>query len=228
MLSDSSRISARLIGGIILGFAVCLSVGVGAGVWLMHDSATGNAPNEGSVDVGFARDMRLHHEQAVEMSALVRDRTRDREVRTLAFDIMLTQQQQMGQMAGWLNLWGLPATSSEPPMEWMASMGDMGSMEGAAGVTDGHAPAGGLMPGMATDSQLDQLRGARGRSAERVFLQLMIPHHRAGVAMAAVAVEEAQSPAVRQLAEGIVNSQQAEIRVLNQMLYQRGGAVGPL
>lgn len=39
------------------------------------------APAESSADVGFARDMSVHHQQAVEMSFIVRDRTKDEDVR---------------------------------------------------------------------------------------------------------------------------------------------------
>lgn len=37
---------------------------------------------------------------------------------------------------------------------------------------------------MATPAQLDQMRSARGTDADRLFLTLMIAHHRGGVAMA--------------------------------------------
>ncbi|ALV33068.1 hypothetical protein AS200_14145 [Streptomyces sp. CdTB01] len=36
-------------------------------------------------DVGFARDMAVHHQQAVEMSFIIRDRTDDEDVRRLAY-----------------------------------------------------------------------------------------------------------------------------------------------
>jgi hypothetical protein len=59
-----------------------------------------NPPAADSVDVGFARDMSIHHEQAVQMAALVYDRTQDEAIRSLAFDILTTQQGQIGMMSG--------------------------------------------------------------------------------------------------------------------------------
>ncbi|MEV4010737.1 DUF305 domain-containing protein [Nonomuraea angiospora] len=59
-------------------------------------------PADASVEAGFARDMQAHHAQAVQMTLIVRDRISDREVRTLAYDIATTQQQQIGQMYAWL------------------------------------------------------------------------------------------------------------------------------
>ncbi len=46
------------------------------------------------------------------MSNLVLQRTGDSQIRTLATDIHLTQQQQIGQMYAWLELWSLPQSSS--------------------------------------------------------------------------------------------------------------------
>lgn len=50
-----------------------------------------------------------------------------------------------------------------------------------------------------------------GRMSERAFLQMMVPHHRAAVAMAELALERAERPAVRGLARRIVASQEEEI-----------------
>ena len=61
------------------------------------------------------------------------------------------QQQQAGQMYGWLVQWGLPQTSSRPPMAWV-------------GGEHGHAESDGTMPGMATPEQIDALEAAEGPS----------------------------------------------------------------
>ncbi len=74
------------------------------------------APSE--ADIGFARDMAAHHAQAVDMAERIRSRTADPRLRSLATDIVLTQQAQIGRMQGWLELWGEPLTSTAPPMAW--------------------------------------------------------------------------------------------------------------
>ncbi|RSS80552.1 DUF305 domain-containing protein [Streptomyces sp. WAC06614] len=82
----------------------------------------GAAPTTTSADAGFARDMAVHHQQAVEMSFIVRDRTKDEAVRSLAYDIANTQANQRGMMLGWLDLWGLPKVAADQePMAWMAT-----------------------------------------------------------------------------------------------------------
>ena len=169
-------------------------------------------PGEGSVDVGFAQDMSVHHAQAVEMAGLILDRTDDDTIRTLASDVMLTQQGQIGQMHGWLDLWDQAKTRVGPRMAWMSQDG--------TGVQ-------GRMPGMATPQELDRLRGAEGMEAERLFLELMIDHHSAGVTMATAAAAEASNSDVRRLADAMVTGQQAEIDVLVELLQDRTGAADP-
>ena len=173
------------------------------------------------MDAGFSRDMRAHHSQAVQMSFLVRERTNDADVDQLALDILLTQQQQVGQMYAWLEDWGLPQSSSEDRMAWMSDA-SMGGMD--MGDADMGDMAGG-MPGMASNAELQALEAAEGEEAERIFLQLMIPHHEAGVEMADYAVENASTEQVRLLAESISAAQQSELTVLNDLLDERGGPV---
>jgi uncharacterized protein (DUF305 family) len=170
----------------------------GAGV-----GGAGAAPAEGSVEVGFARDMAAHHAQAVEMAELVRDRTDDPSVRRLATDVSLTQQGQIGRMQGWLDAWGLPLYGDDAPMAWM-----------------GHEMTGGVasMPGMATAAEVDELRDATGTAADRVFLTLMIRHHEGGSSMATAAAETATAPEVVRLAEAVRDSQAAEVTAMEDRL----------
>ena len=79
------------------------------------------------------------------------------------------------------------------------------------------------MPGMATDEQLRALAEATGPRAERIYLQLMIPHHEAGVDMAEYTLGRDTEPYIEELAESIVASQTSELKVLRSMLEARGG-----
>ncbi|MGW2214295.1 DUF305 domain-containing protein [Nonomuraea sp. NPDC001684] len=169
-------------------------------------------PGDASLEAGFARDMQAHHAQAVQMALIVRDRTADREVRTLAYDIATTQQQQIGQMYTWLDLWGLPQASLEPRMAWMR--------QGHQNMP-GMGPQSAQMPGMATRDQLKQLEQASGKEAETLFLRLMIPHHQGGVQMAQAAQGSGQ-PQVRRMARSILAAQKAEIELMRGMLAARG------
>lgn len=207
----------------ILLLAVALAAGMMLGARLDTD-ATNQGPSEGSVDVGFLRDMQAHHAQAVEMSVLIRQRTRDPEVLRLALDIELSQQQQIGQMYGWLAERELAQSVSGPPMQWMTQdqmmeephdMGESSSMP-----TDMT-----VMPGMASDADLTRLTTLPLDAAERLYLQLMIPHHQGGVEMARYAASEAADSHVRRLAQRILDAQTSEVEALEAMLADRGGPV---
>lgn len=171
-------------------------------------------PLDTSADAGFLRDMSTHHDQAVDMSLLVYDRSDDPAIQTLAYDIARTQQSQIGRMEGWLVQWDLSRRSSQPPMTWMA-----GHEHGETAVPETEST--GLMPGMATDEQLGELREAEGVEAEIIFLELMIPHHEGGVRMAEAAAELANEDYVVDLATGMAESQEAEIRYLEELLAER-------
>ncbi|MET9516568.1 DUF305 domain-containing protein [Streptomyces sp. NPDC002994] len=187
-------------------------------------STASGTPAEGSADAGFARDMSVHHQQAVEMSFIVRDRTKDEEVRRLAYDIANTQANQRGMMLGWLDLWGLPKVSSDEPMAWMAAPSGHGGhgAHGAHEVRDGS-----FMPGMATRTELAKLREADGKQAEILFLQLMTAHHKGGVTMAQGCADQCEVAAQRSLAQGMVDAQESEMTLMADMLKERGAAPRP-
>jgi len=183
----------------VLGGAVVVLFGLSVWRWL-----SAREPGNDSAEAGFARDMIVHHSQAVEMSEIVRDRTENDLIKTLATDISLTQQAQIGQMQGWLNLWGLPVTGTEPAMAWM----DM-STEGR-------------MPGMASQEEINRLRNLPPEDADRLFLKLMIPHHEAAIPMANAMLTRTSNPAVERFAEAVIASQTAEIKAMRDMLRQMG------
>ncbi|MEW2612447.1 DUF305 domain-containing protein [Streptomyces sp. NPDC047880] len=199
--------------GLIAGAAAAALVAAGAITYAVAgDDGGGRTPSAESADAGFARDMAVHHQQAVEMSYIVRDRTKDEAVRRLAYNIAQTQANQRGMLLGWLDLWGLPKVSSKPPMTWM----DMGGM--ASGKD------GALMPGMATDSEMKKLGELSGKQAEVFYLRLMTDHHQGGVHMAEGCVDRCTVGVEKRLAQGMVDAQQSEISLMADMLKERGAA----
>lgn len=183
-------------------------------------SAPGDGhPLDRSVEAGFARDMQVHHNQAVELAMIVRDLTDDPDVRTLAYDIAISQAQQSGQMYGWLADWGLSQAASEPSMTWMTRP----PLVGGSGHDMDMNPAapGATMPGLATPQQIASLQAATGVDAERIFLTLMIAHHQGGVEMAQAVLDRSRNPVVDDLATSIVKAQTSEITVMQEMLAAR-------
>jgi uncharacterized protein (DUF305 family) len=223
--SGVDRLEPRRFSGVVLALvaAVALSLGALVGAALAGGARTPSTVGEGSVEAGFARDMQVHHAQAVELAVLVRDRSDDEELRTVALDILLTQQNQIGQMASWLRAWNLPAASSAAPMAWMAGEAGPGSAAHAGhhGAADARQDGYASMPGWASAEDLARLRAATGAEADRIFLELMIAHHRGGVAMASYAAEHASVAQVVELARGIVTTQERETAALEDLLARR-------
>ncbi|MER5222677.1 DUF305 domain-containing protein [Streptomyces flaveus] len=199
------------VGWIAGAAGVVFMAAVGGITYTVAEGDSGvRVPAADSADAGFARDMAVHHQQAVEMSYIVRDRTEDEEVRRLAYDIAQTQANQRGMMIGWLDLWQLPKVSADPPMTWMG-MGDMASGEDGA-----------LMPGMATDAEMESLQKASGKAAEIRYLQLMYAHHVGGVHMAEGCVKRCEVDVERDLARGMVEAQESEMKLMTDLLKKRG------
>lgn len=213
-LPPLGRTRLIVVGALLVLVAVVIGVLVGRAT-----APTAAAmPSDASAEAGFARDMQVHHGQAVEMSLLVRDRSNDPEIRLLALDIATAQAQQQGQMFAWLAMWGLPQTSTEPEMEWLSRP----ALDGSAGHDGhgGHTP-GEPMPGVATFEQMQALQNATGVEAERLYLELMIEHHQGGVEMAEAVLARSTHPQVTTLAQGMVQLQVKELDYMSELLAAR-------
>jgi uncharacterized protein (DUF305 family) len=203
-LRDVARRLPVLAAG-VLAVALCVAVG------LLIGSLIGT-PRDDSAEAGFARDMATHHAQAVEMSFVVRDKSSDQDLRTLASDIIVTQSTQRGIFMGWLQQWGLRQASGRPRMAWMPGHVHL------ARATDGAV----LMHGMASDAELRDLGEANGVAAEVRFLQLMIRHHEGGIIMARALMARSARRELVQMARSVEEGQLAEIAQMKSMLATRG------
>ena len=182
--------------------ALAVVLALAAGLVLGRGMGASGAPRvTDPVSVGFLRDMSVHHAQAVRMSEIAHRRSSDPALNYLAFDILSTQQGQIGMMSGWLDLWQQTSSGSAEPMEWM-----------------GHA---GAMPGMATGEQIAELDTLPVAEMEERWLRLMIRHHRGAVPMAEAAARRADSPEVAGLAADMSAGQQSEIDAMQDMLRAR-------
>lgn len=177
-----------------LGFAVGLVV------------ARDRPPGEGSVDVGFSRDMITHHQQALGVATLAIAQGEDPTVRSYAREVLTFQAQEIGVMRQTLRDWGYGP--DDRPVEAMAWMGMAVPYE--------------QMAGLLSEDQLDALRAARGREADALFLELMAEHHRGGLHMAEHAAREASDAGVRELAATMVRNQAREIDQYRDLARDEG------
>jgi uncharacterized protein (DUF305 family) len=164
-------------------------------------------PDDNSADAGFARDMSLHHAQAVEMAMAAYQRGSTQDIRTLGYLIATTQQYQIGVMQTWLDDWHLSYTPPNGQMAWMN--------EGQSALLPD-----GRMPGMATNEDLNRLKGLSGTEFDVFFCQLMLRHHLGGIHMAEEAIALAKVDAVRELATQMRNAQSKEVITLTDKLEE--------
>jgi uncharacterized protein (DUF305 family) len=206
-----SRALVRTLISIIVVAVVCATV-AGGWAWGRTSQHVPPVPGTSSVDAGFASDMSTHHEQAITMATYAFDNSTNASIKVIAFDIESGQTAQLGEMAGWLDSWGLTRNSNDQ-MKWMAG--------------HDHVSADGLMPGMATPEQMTELTNSHGKALDILFLQLMIHHHQGGVVMADYAAQHASESYVRNVAQNMYNMQSNEIVQMEQLLTQLGGTPLP-
>ena len=183
--------------------AVVLSVLVlsaGAGFVIGERHAT---PDPNVVDVGFLQDMRIHHEDAVDMSLnYLGKQGTDPILRLIAQEIAFGQAVESGRMIQLLRDAGkTEANETETAMTWMNEPVPIDRM-----------------PGLATRGDLDRLAHATGADADQVFATLMIAHHEGGIHMAQYAVNHAATGEVKDLAKAMVSTQRGEINELQKLL----------
>jgi uncharacterized protein (DUF305 family) len=143
------------------------------------------APND--ADVTFTQNMIPHHQQAIEMAKLVDAHTKRPQLRTLADAITTSQGQEITLMQGWLRSWGKPATPEGT---------DHGAMH---------------MPGMMSEADMRQLRVTKDKDFNLLFMDMMTAHHQGAIEMANTELRDGALPEVKQLAQHIIDAQQAEI-----------------
>ena len=211
-MSRAGRIVRALV-GLLLAAALGYLGHSGWAAW-RHAEA---AHQPGPVDIGFSKDMAVHHDQAILMAVLAQPRAGPA-VQAIANGILLAQSNQIGAMRGWLQLWGeTPAPT--PEMAWMAGAHIHSAMclPGANG-HDGHPH----MPGMALPEELNALWASHGDDFDVRFLQLMIRHHQGGIDMARYTANRATLPVVRQAAEVMVMEQVKDIAQMQRLLAHHG------
>jgi uncharacterized protein (DUF305 family) len=167
-------------------------------------------------DVDFMQGMIMHHNQAVEMTELLKTRTKDPAIMEIGKKIDVSQTDEMRWMKQWLTDRGFPISAD--PMAGMDMGGmDMKDMKGM----DMSMP---MMPGMLTPAQMDALRKADGAQFDHLFLTGMIQHHTGALQMVKDLFANpgaGQDPQLFDFASDVDNTQQAEIDIMRHMLKER-------
>lgn len=149
-------------------------------------------------DVTFAKDMKPHHEQAVEMADTVLTKDPSPRIKALAGKIRTAQEPEIVQ---------LDALLAEFDVETDGSDGGHGMSKGSSTST-----------GMMNDDDMQALTDASGQQAETLFLEGMLEHHEGAVEMATQEIDAGEYPEAIELATKIKTAQQVEITEMEQLL----------
>ncbi|MEV0148956.1 MULTISPECIES: DUF305 domain-containing protein [unclassified Nonomuraea] len=159
----------------------------------MPGERVGQADREpGAADVRFAEGMIPHHRQALEMTSLVADRTRNPVVRSFAAQIAAAQRPEISVMTAWLTNLGRSVPAGHR-----------------------HGPEG---YGMATLEEMNALRAARDAAFDRLFLRLMIRHHEGALRMAGEQLSGGRDVGMRRMARDVYAGQSIEIARMRKTL----------
>ena len=163
-------------------------------------------------DIEFMQGMIMHHAQAVEMVALMPERTQRKDLLLLGERIAHSQADEMNFMKRWLTSRG---ESTEMKMAHM-SHDEMDDMD-----MSGHHM---MMPGMLTPKQMDALKKAKGAEFDKLFLTGMIQHHTGALTMVEDLFDTAGAGQDAQLfnfATDVDSGQRAEIKIMQNMLGEK-------
>jgi uncharacterized protein (DUF305 family) len=154
-----------------------------------------NAP----FDLQFLDTMIAHHKGAIEMAKDVETKAGRAEIKALAKNIIADQEKEIAQMKKWRDEW-FPGKPAALNMQ-MPGMSD--SMK------------------MMSGGEMQKLEASSGKDFDLLFLDMMIPHHQGAVTMAKEALQKAEHPEIKTLANQIIKAQQNEIKKMTDWKAQR-------
>jgi uncharacterized protein (DUF305 family) len=164
-------------------------------------------------DIAFMQGMIMHHSQAVEMTDLLRTRSRSKDLQALGKRISISQTDEIQYMKQWLEERGQPPSMPHAHM-------DMANMKGMDHSKMDSMP---LMPGMLTPQQMKALERASGPAFDHLFLTGMIQHHTGALTMVQDLFDTpgaGQDAVLFDFATDIDNTQRAEINIMQGMLIK--------
>jgi uncharacterized protein (DUF305 family) len=137
-----------------------------------------------------------HHQAAIEMAQVVLDRGRNSKVRALAQSIIDDQQNEINSMSAFAERkWGFrPDRHRAGPM--------------------------GVLMGMPISMDMSTMADhmAKTTQVDRMFLQMMIPHHAAAISMADELFSQGNDQKLIRMARTVMSSQAREIARMQDML----------
>jgi uncharacterized protein (DUF305 family) len=149
----------------------------------------------GKADLDFVQDMIPHHQGAIDMANVVLKYGSDDEVKSLAQNVIKTQEREIAAMKDWL-----------------------ANMEQSSLFV---APESAKANEAAMDAMMEAMKQDYSGNADADFIASMLPHHQGAIAMAKVAIQYARDPDILRLAQEIVTAQEGEIAFMEDWLNRK-------
>ena len=163
-----------------------------------------------ATDRAFVRQMVPHHQMATEMAKMAQTDGEHAKIRRLARDIIEAQSAEIRTLKRIAN--NLGVTPAEMPMDGEMSEQTMRDLK-TLGVTEEQS-------GMAMD--MSELEAAE--PFDRMFIDMMIAHHRGAIRMARAELDNGKNRRLRRMARAIVRDQKEEIRTMKDWREQWYGS----
>jgi uncharacterized protein (DUF305 family) len=180
---------------------------------LSQETAAAPLRGPAAADISFMQGMIMHHSQAVEMTDLLRTRSRNKDLQALGKRINISQTDEIKYMNQWLQDRGQPVSMEHNHM-------DTKGMDHMNHTNMDSTP---LMPGMLTPQQMKALERATGPSFDHLFLKGMIQHHTGALVMVQDLFDTpgaGQDAILFDFATDVDNTQRAEINIMRGMLLK--------
>ncbi|MDQ3258722.1 MAG: DUF305 domain-containing protein [Acidobacteriota bacterium] len=158
----------------------------------MDHSNMQSSPNAASqpYDLQFIDTMVMHHQGAIDMARMAVTKAQHAELREMAQKVITDQEREIAELRRHREQW----FAGRPQAMNMEMSGMMDSMRGM---------------------DMNRLNAATGNSFDLMFIDMMIPHHQGAVMMAREALQRAEHPELKQLAQQIIREQEREIAQMN-------------
>ena len=160
-------------------------------------------------DLQFIDQMIIHHQGAIMSAEHMIAGSERPELRQLSENIQTSQAEQIEQMRTWREEWYPDAgpTFEMDPTQMNEMMGDNQTQE------------------MMADEHMQEMMGTDETDA--MFLRMMIPHHQLAIDMSEQALNNAEHPELKELAQQIIDEQSAEIELMEGYLERIEAGNGP-
>lgn len=157
-------------------------------------SQVNQPPSHNLADVAFAANMIPHHQQGLDLSAMVPSHTTNADLIKLASGIAASQQPEIKTLKGFLVQWS------------------------ARSDADTRGPADTDMTGMVDQATMTKLGSLQGAEFDKLWLQSMISHHQGAIDMAKTEISNGVNTDAVTMAKHMVSMQQGEIDQMKKML----------